>query len=135
MICTSARRLSSCCILCISCLAAFSCNPIQSLSPYNTRIGGCPWECRYGKESQDYIAIVSSIVINVTGGFKDENNPVNSNVAYVVHLDDNKKAAKLDICWDNNDPALRQHSARSSRDLMLLPRYLRVLCPAYPPRK
>jgi len=39
--------------------------------------------------NRSVIAIVSSIVINVTGGFKDENNPVNSNVAYVVHLDDN----------------------------------------------
>ena len=53
------------------------------------------------------IAIVSSIVINVNGGFKDENNPVNSNVAYVVHLDDNKKVIKFYIAWDNNDPALQ----------------------------
>lgn len=57
--------------------------------------------------NRSIIAVVSSIVINVTGGFKDENNPVNSNVAYVVHLDDNKKAVKLDICWDNDDPALQ----------------------------
>ena len=57
--------------------------------------------------NRSVIAIVSSIVINVTAGFKDENNPVNSNVAYVVHLDDNKKAIKFDIAWDNNDPALQ----------------------------
>lgn len=78
--------------------------------------------------NRSVIAVVSSIVINVTGGFKDENNPVKSNVAYVVHLDDNwKKAIKFDIAWDNNDPALQA----ALSDLMLLPRYLRVLCLAY----
>lgn len=57
----------------------------------------------------DYSVIFMSfdLVCNISGRFKDENNPVLLEHAICLHLNKDKKITKLNTCWDNNDPTLQ----------------------------
>lgn len=44
---------------------------------------------------------------NITGGFKDENNPVPFNEAFILHLDENCKVTQSYAYWDNNNSTLQ----------------------------
>lgn len=53
------------------------------------------------------IAISFYVVSNITGGFSDENNSLQLPHVFVIHLDENNKAFKMNACWDNNDETLQ----------------------------
>mmetsp|Transcript_25768 Transcript_25768/g.42232 ORF Transcript_25768/g.42232 Transcript_25768/m.42232 type:complete len:117 (-) Transcript_25768:172-522(-) len=63
------------------------------------------------------VAIVMPVVLNITGGFKDENNAVLNNIAFIVHLNEDKKCVKEYACWDNNEPALKAAIAKVGKKL------------------
>jgi hypothetical protein len=53
------------------------------------------------------VVISFHVVSNVTGGLKDENNPLCLPEAFALHLNENHKAFKFNVCWDNNDATLQ----------------------------
>eukprot|EP01083_Nonionella_stella_P028689 79044_1 len=57
--------------------------------------------------NRSVVAISVQHVMNVTGGFRDENNPVIDTVAYAMHLNEDKKCVKWNMCFDPN-PADRK---------------------------
>jgi len=46
-------------------------------------------------------------VLNITGGFSDENNPVKPKIVIAFHLDSDKKCFKTAGSWDNSEPTLK----------------------------
>lgn len=45
--------------------------------------------------------------VNITGGFADENNPVQSKIVMAFHLDRDMKCFKTAGSWDNNESTLK----------------------------
>lgn len=53
------------------------------------------------------VIIGVEIVLNITGGFSDENNPVKSKIVMAYHLDSDMKCFKEACTWDNSEPTLK----------------------------
>ena len=53
------------------------------------------------------IIIGVELVMNITGGFSDENNPVKAKSVMALHLDSDMKCFKEVCSWDNNEPTLK----------------------------
>lgn len=63
------------------------------------------------------ILIAVPHVGNLTGGFRDENNPVLSYIAMCFHLNEDRKLIKSHLCWDNNNPTLKAAVAKVTKRL------------------
>jgi len=46
------------------------------------------------------------LVLNITGGLADENNPVAFPIVFALHLDNDKKITKFEAYWDHNTPSI-----------------------------
>eukprot|EP01083_Nonionella_stella_P153953 495351_1 len=67
--------------------------------------------------NRSIVAIAVQLVMNVTGGLNDENNPVINNAVYVMHLNEDKKCVKWHMCFDPNDPARNAAFAKVAKKL------------------
>ena len=67
------------------------------------------------------IAISFNVVTNITGGFSDEHNSIQLPHVFVIHLDENHKAFKMNACWDNNDATLQAVVSRIKAKLAMAP--------------
>ena len=54
--------------------------------------------------TNDKVVVTGSLVINITGGLKDQNNPVLNPVCFIFKLDDTGKLCSWDGYWDNAAP-------------------------------
>jgi len=63
------------------------------------------------------VLIAVPLVLNVTGGFSDENNPVHAHLGMCLHLDEDHKQVKSHLCWDNNEPTLKAAVAKVAKRL------------------
>lgn len=52
------------------------------------------------------LAFAFNHCVNITGGFAGETNLHTTTLAYCLHLDEDKKITKVNICWDNKHPDL-----------------------------
>ena len=67
--------------------------------------------------SNSIIQITFDLVLNLTGGFKDENNAVKTTLAIALHLNKDHKIIKWNLAWDNNDPALNAAVSKITKRL------------------
>jgi len=52
------------------------------------------------------IRLSFDLVLNITGGLADENNPVAFPIVFALHLDNRKKISKFEAYWDHNTPSI-----------------------------
>ena len=78
---------------------------VDSFHPLNTAV--------VVDTDRSIVFISCDLVLNITGGLADENNPVGNKAVFVLHLDNGnclgfgKKIVKWDGHWDQNHPGLK----------------------------
>ena len=56
--------------------------------------------------TNDKVVITGNLVINITGGLKDQNNPVLNPICFIVGLDEEGKMNHWGGHWDNAEPKM-----------------------------
>lgn len=78
---------------------------VDSFHPLNTAV--------VVDTDRSIVFISSDLVLNITGGLADENNPVGNKAVFILHLDNGnffgfgKKIVKWEGYWDQNHPGLK----------------------------